>query len=126
MQRPALINVAGENVIVTQPGTRSYPGHVIDADAVHDRSFAGHSSGDPGGVGTVILDCLSHRSPVVRLVVENFCNNDFWRDVPAVLVGVVGIAIFRIALGEARGIAEPGRIEERVRLLDASCRCRRS
>src|SRR5262249_31098210 len=50
----------------------------------------------------------------------NFCHNHFWRDVPAVLVGVVGIAILRIALGEPRGITEPGWIEERVRLLDAS------
>ena len=115
----ALINVVGEDVVVPQLGTRGYSGHVIDADAVDDSSLASHAGGDPGGVGPVSLDCLCIEALLLRLVEEDFCNNHFWSDVPAVLIGVVGIAIFRIALGEPRGVAEPGWIEERVRLLDA-------
>ena len=116
----ALINVVGEDVVVPQPGTRCNPGNVIDADTIDDSSLASDARGDPGGVSPVPLDCRRIEPLLLRLVEENFCHNHFWRDVPAVLVGVVGIAILRIALGEPRGIAEPGWIEERVRLLDAS------
>src|SRR5262249_36776348 len=116
----ALINVIGEDVVVPQPGTRRYSGHVIDAHAINDSSLASDACGDPGGVSPVPFDCRRIEALLLRLVEENFCHNHFWRDVVAVLVGLVRIAIFRIALGEAWGIAKPRWIEERVRLLDAS------
>ena len=88
------------------------------ADAVDDGSLAGHAGRDPGGVRPVILNGLRVEALLVGLVVEDFGNNDFWRDVLAVLILVVRIAICCIALGEARGIAEASRIEERMRLID--------
>src|SRR5438093_1455101 len=69
----------------------------------------------------VILNRLRIEILMVRLVVENLGNNNFWRDVFAVLVLMVRIAICCVALGprSAGGrITEAGRIEERMCLVD--------
>ena len=115
-----LINVVGKDVVVPQPGARRYPGHVTDADAVYDGSLASHAGGDPGGVSPVPLDCLRVEALLEGLVKEDLGNNDFWRDILAVLVLVVRIAICCIALGKSGRIAETSWIEERVRLVDSA------
>ena len=72
------------------------------AHAVHDGSFAGHSSRNASRVCTVILDGLGVQTLVVGLIVENFRNNNLFRDVVAVLILVMRIAVSRIALGKSR------------------------
>jgi hypothetical protein len=67
----------------------------------------------------VILDGLSVQTLLAGFVIENFRNDNFFRDILAVFVFAVRIAICCIALGEARGIAKTSRVEEWVRLVDA-------
>ena len=68
----------------------------------------------------MILNGLGVQTLVVGLIVENFRNNNLFRDVIAVLILVMRSAISRIALWETRRIAESGRIEERMRLVDTA------
>ena len=51
-------HVAWENIVVPQPRARSDAGHIIDTDAVHDRSFACYSSRNASRVRPVILNGL--------------------------------------------------------------------
>src|SRR5690242_7645628 len=108
----ALINVVGEHVVVTQPSTRRYAGHIIDADTINHGRLASHAGGDPGGVSAVSLNCRRIEALFLRLVEENFCDDHFWRDVPAVLVGVMRSAILRIAFGKTGRVVEAGWIKE--------------
>ena len=80
------------------------PGHVINLHAVHNSGFAGHSSRYASRVCAVILDGLSVQTLVVGLIVENFRNNNLFRDVVAVLILVMRSAVSRIALGKSLGI----------------------
>src|SRR6266480_5887166 len=114
----SVINIAREDIVVTQPRARCYAGHVIDAHAVEDRNLASNSSRDSSGMRPVVLDCLGVESLLVGLVIEDLGNNHFWRDVITVLVLVVRIAVCCIALGEASRVGKTSRIEERVRLVD--------
>ena len=66
----------------------------------------------------MILHCLRVEALLVGFVEEDLGNDDLGGDVLAVLVGSVRRAIRRIAFGESGGEAEPGRIEEGVRLVD--------
>src|SRR4029453_18350904 len=70
------------------------------------------------GVCTVILDRLSVQTLLAGFVIENFRNNNFFRDVVAVLILVMRSAVSRIALWKTWRIAESRRIEERMRLVD--------
>jgi hypothetical protein len=74
----ALINVVGKDVVISQPGTWRYPGHVIDADAIYHRSLTGHAGGDPSRVRSVIVYRLRIDTLLVGLVIEDLRNNDLW------------------------------------------------
>ena len=74
----------------------------------------------------VILDGLRVEALLVVLVIENFRNNNFFRDVIAVLILVMRSAISRIALWKTRRIAESRRIKERDASYRYLYRCRRS
>ena len=93
-------HATGENIVIAQPRARSDARHVIDLYAVHNGSFAGYSSRYASRVGAVILDGLSVQTLVVGLIIENFRNNNFFRDVVAVLILVMRSAVSRIALWE--------------------------
>ena len=79
-------HVAGENIVIPQPRARSHAGHITDAHAVHDRSFAGYASRDASCVCPMILNRLRVEALLTSLFIEDFGNNDFWRDVLAILV----------------------------------------
>src|SRR5262249_33706676 len=111
-------HVTRADIVIPNPGARSNAGHIIDAYAVHKGSFAGYSSRYASSVRAVILNCLRVAALLSGLVKKDLGNNDFWRDVLAILVFLVRKAISRIALGEARRIAEASRIEERMRLIN--------
>ena len=55
---------------------------------------------------------------MVRFIVENLRNNNFWRDVLAILVRGVRSAVCCIALWKSIGITKASRIEEGMRLVD--------
>src|SRR5437773_12082944 len=78
-----LTHIAGKDIVVPQKGARRYPGHVIDAHAVHHRSLAGHTCRDSRSVCPMILDGLCVESLLLGLVIEDLGNDDFWRDVLA-------------------------------------------
>ena len=69
----------------------------------------------------MILDGLSVQTLLVVLIVENFCDDHFWRRVFAVLILMVRIAIRCIALwpwSSICWIVEAGWIEEGVRIVN--------
>ena len=66
----------------------------------------------------MVLNSLGVKALLLGFVIEDFGNNDFWRDILAVLILLVRIAICWVALGKSGRIAEAGRIEEGVRLVD--------
>ena len=66
----------------------------------------------------MVLDGLGIKALLVGLVIKDLGNNDLWRDVLAVLVGVVRSAICCIAFGKSCRIAEASRVEEEVQLVD--------
>ena len=111
-------HATGENIVIAQPRARSDARHVIDLHAVHNSSFAGYSSRYASRVCAVILNGLGVQTLVVGLIIENFRNNNLFRDVVAVLILVMRSAVSRIALGKSLGIAKAGWIEERMRLVD--------
>src|SRR5262249_40882801 len=82
-------------------------------------SFASHACCDPGGVRSMVLDRLCVELRLVVLVKENFGDDDLLRDVLAVLVRRIRRAIRCIALGKPCRIAESGRIEEWVVVVNA-------
>ncbi len=67
----------------------------------------------------MILDGLRVESLLLGLIVENFGNDNFFRDVVAVLILVMRSAISCIALWKTRRVAESRRIEEWMRLVDS-------
>ena len=113
-------HVARENIVIAQPRARSDAGHVIDLHAVHNSSFAGYSSRNTSRVCAVILDRLRVQTLLAGFVIENFRNNNLFRDVVAVLILVMRSAVSRIALGKSRRISEARWIEERMRLVDTA------
>ena len=68
---------------------------------------------------SVILNSLRVEVCLVVLIIEDFGDNNFGRDIFAVLVLVMRIAVCRIALRKSSRIAETSRIEERMRVVDA-------
>ena len=66
----------------------------------------------------VVLDSQSVQTLLAGLVIEDLGNNDLGRDVLTVAVRSMRRAICRIALGETWRIAEAGRIEKWVRLVN--------
>src|SRR5205085_3360102 len=66
----------------------------------------------------MVLDRLSVETLLVRLIVENFGDDHFWRRVFAVRILMVRITVRCIALRKTRRIAEAGWIEEGVRVVD--------
>ena len=113
-------NIAREYVVIAQPGTGRDSGHIVDANAVHDRIQGRiiNSGGDAGGVRSVVLNSLCVEVVLVILIVENLGHNNFWRDVFAVLVWGMRSAVCCIALGKSRRIAEAGWIEEGMQVVD--------
>src|SRR5438094_543037 len=113
-------NIAREYVVITQPGTGGDTGHIVDVHAVHD-SIQGrviNSGRNTSGMRSMILDRLCIEILLVVFVVENFCNDDLWRDVLAVLVRMMRSAICCIALGKSRRITEAGWIKEGMQVVD--------
>jgi len=66
-------NIAREYVVIAQPGTGRDSGHIVDANAVHDRIQGRiiNSGGDAGGVRSVVLNGLCVEVVLVVLIVEN-------------------------------------------------------
>lgn len=74
----------------------------------------------------VVLDSLSIETLLLGFVIEDFGNNNFWRDILTVLVLDVRSAIGRVALGKPGRIGKASRVEERVRFVESQCRYLRS
>src|SRR5207249_11869035 len=99
-------DVAWKNVVISQPCPRRDSRHVIDHNGIHDGSFARYSSRDASCVCAVILDCLCVQTLLAGFVIENLGDDNFWRDVFAVLILMMRSAISCIALWKIRRIAE--------------------
>ena len=97
-------HVTGENIVIAQPRAWSHARHITDLHAVRNSSFAGYSSRDASSVCPVILDALGVKTLVMGLIVENLRNNNFFRNVIAVLILVMRSAVSRIALRKSLGI----------------------
>ena len=67
----------------------------------------------------MILDGLRVESLLLGLIVENFGNDNFLRDVVAVLILVMRSAISCIALWKTIGICEASRIEKGMQVVDS-------
>src|SRR5438094_6505798 len=67
----------------------------------------------------MVLDSLSIEATNSRLIKEDFRDDNFLRNVIAVVVWCVRCAVRGIALWKSSGITEPGRIEERMDIIDA-------
>src|SRR4029077_235648 len=107
---------------IAQECTWRHPRHTIDQDTVYHCVQRGikNSRCDPGSVRSMVLNGLRVEIRLVVLVIENLGDNNFRRDILAVLVLVMRIAVCCIALGKASRITETGRIKERMRVVDAS------
>src|SRR6185295_3500253 len=97
-----------------KPGAGSDAGYITDTHAVGDCGLPGNTSCDASCVRPVILNRESIKVLRPGVTIKDFGNNDFWRDVLAILIDVVRIAISYVALGESWRIAKTGRIEERM------------
>ena len=70
----------------------------------------------------MVLNSLGVEALLARLVVEDLGNNDLWRNVVAVLVGVMRIAICCITFwprSAISGICEASRIEKGMQVVDS-------
>ena len=67
----------------------------------------------------MVLNSLGVEALLLGLVVEDFRNNNLFRDVVAVLILVMRSAVSRIALWKSWGIAEASWVEERMRVINS-------
>src|SRR6266550_2311158 len=111
-------NASGKNVVISQPSARRDPGHIINAHAIYNRSFAGYSGGNSSCMCAMILDGLSVQTLLVVLIEKNFGNYNLFRDVIAVLILVMRSAISCIALRKTRRIAKAGWVKEGMCVVD--------
>src|ERR1051325_10157529 len=114
----ALVDLIGEDIVVPEPGARCNSRHVIHVDAIHHSSLSSHAGSDSCRVSAMALDGMCVGTLVAGIVIKYLGHNHLGRDVLAVLVCVMRIAICSIAFREAGWIAETGWIEEGMRLQD--------